>query len=291
MIDKTGIPTCRWVDLEMGAPSEFFERELARYSLIDHLNQIEQNQPYLQMLKALPRDIYMEKSNKDQLQRKKFRSRKLSTVDEAESKHEELKNDQAILKHQAQFPDSLAIDEAIDSVDRNRGKNNKLKYLWYPSAENDARPFLYFSNLINIYKNRLQAVHQNTLIGRSDLTFPDLYIFTCLTMDGAPYQISREDFYQDDFLSLEVSKRTAVINNRNKFPFQKGYTFLVKDPYKQGLPDGYLIELHAVDNAGTTLESFNLLYLFHENTHFFDEWIFGSKLFSERLEPFALVCT
>ena len=110
-------------------------------------------------------------------------------------------------------------------------------------------------------------------------------------MDGAPYQISREDFYQDDFLSLEVSKRTAVIKNRNKFQFQKGYTFLVKDPCKQGLPDGYLIELHAVDNAGTTLESFNLLYLFHENTHFFDEWIFGSKLFSERLEPFALVCT
>ena len=85
----------------MGAPSEFFERELARYSLIDHLNQIEQNQPYLQMLKALPRDIDMEKSKKDQLQRKKFRSKKLSTVDEAESKHEELKNDQAILKHQA----------------------------------------------------------------------------------------------------------------------------------------------------------------------------------------------
>ena len=173
--------------------------------------------------------------------------------------------------------------------------------LWYPSAGEDLRPLFFFSDAFN---HIVRAKRESTV----DIPQkPDLFIFTSLChnqrfwpsriLEAAEFNfLSRgqhSKIYEDRRSTIRVMNHTTVYMNRKKHPFVKGYATFGADPREYHRPDGYWLELELTSKKFPEVkERIKLLYLFHENIHFWDSWIVGSGLFvPEKLRLQSLVCS
>lgn len=162
--------------------------------------------------------------------------------------------------------------------------------LWYPSAGPDVRPMVFFSNG---FQELVRKPRPSTNIIPNK---PDLFIFTSLPFSLTEHYSSRSSrkpsvLFEHGSTILCIEDVEELYMDREKHPFVKGYATFGKDPRTEGAPDGLWMTLRLRSHMHSNLnEKIQLLYLFHENVHFWDEWIIGGGLFgSAKLKLETLV--
>lgn len=186
------------------------------------------------------------------------------------------------------FPNTGNFETVLQSIIDQRSRPSRV--LWYASAGDDMRPLVFFSDH---FQNLVRAQRENTV---ELVPKPDLFVFTCLDYSGGhPIRSSvGKTLYRDRRTEITVLSQETIQLNRQRFPFVKGYAFFGEDP-RRGRPngiDGVLLRVEVQSHQYGVREEHQLLYLFHENIHFWDTWIIGSGFFApDKLVLDTLVCS